>query len=500
MPKVLSDQFVTSFLIPYIKGTILGHVEKDPIIQKIFTTEVPLEDHEKVGLETNPDYAFRGTIFENDQNLRRVFWNEFTKFIRMQRKICMDNYPLLTLITLPNPVTHVYSTEAEQNLFKFSYQVVNAVQNHKIAKLINNKEINGEFNKKDKEANKNKANDLRSKLEQNKLVIVQDKDGMDMILEEDEVSRGLSNDYNRENLYSNLSTEGSGEGRVVFADEIPPQQPEGQPKPPKQGIALKDLKIAIYENQARAAELILEESEMFVVGKMTADETGTARGKIMDKRTKEWLNVETNVSKPGLPQFRFVFPKQPGSNLPEKSFNANKDEIKRFFKDEKMSAREACDAKEKEKIENPPKVPARAAEIPPKKTETPGKVKTGLEAVSPIPAGQAQGNIRGNETFGGKKPFDIRGAKQSFFIKKYRKIIKAARAGQMQSTAPGPTEEEYTGAGEAPVPETQRTGELAYPVPSVPEEPKQNGVNPKTATTVALAAGLGAPIISAFFT
>ena len=493
MQRVLSEQFVSSFLIPYIKVNILARTEKDPILQKIFTTEVPLQDEEKTALDVNY-FKNTATIFETDLKLRRVFWNEFTTFVRRQRKICTDNMRLLAFRTLPDSVTHEFSNEAQQNLLKFAYQVVSAVQNYKIAQHINNKEMNGEFKPP------SKAQDLKDKLEKGKLVLVKDKEGRDKVLEDEEIKRALANVAYQSELYSGMETEGTGEEKVVFADEIPPQQLEGQPGQRPRGITLDNLQLEIYEKQAIQVEVMLEDSGMFVEGKMKADKTGMVRGYVIDKKTRERLLVEVNVSKPNS-KFRFVFEQKPGSNKPAKSFLADKKEIQKYFKDENRSADEVNEIKEKEGMEHQEMFPAKAPEEPKKKAEPGGEAPTtGLAATSRLPQAQAEGDFRRVASVGQNVPINIQAAKYAYLKKRLLPTIKQGkRAAYLQPSAEAP-EEEYQGGQEQPGPEYAHTGAGELPANAVEPEVPKKVMSPAKVTGIACAVGIGGSAILSFFT
>jgi hypothetical protein len=143
MQRQLNEQFINDYLIKFVKRNVIGRIDKDKILQKIFTTEEPLEPSELDDLTARYFQDQRGVLFETDFEARKLFFNEFITFVRRQRKICSENMALLTIRLLPlDAATNTFDPEAEKNWLKFCFQFVNAFQNAKISRNISNKEAN----------------------------------------------------------------------------------------------------------------------------------------------------------------------------------------------------------------------------------------------------------------------------------------------------------------------------------------------------------------------
>ena len=72
----LGQEFIQSFLVPYIKTEILGNVENDARLQRVIRFDTTPSATDLAGLESSY-FTNTGTVLDTDVELRHVFWNEF---------------------------------------------------------------------------------------------------------------------------------------------------------------------------------------------------------------------------------------------------------------------------------------------------------------------------------------------------------------------------------------------------------------------------------------
>ena len=493
MDRILSEQFVTQTLLPYLKKNILGNAGNDLRLQKIFTKEEPLTEEEKKGLVADPKYFNDGTsVFKYDENLRKLFWNNFIDFVRRQKRICSGNIGLLAKRLLPLPGTNSFENEAQENLLKFSYQVANAVQDYKIEQTIKNMLLSGEINETE-------ANKLRSKLAQGKLVMLKDKKGGKKLVNDDEIRRASEKGPYQDDFYSSVESSGEGEDRVVYPDEIPPEETEGQPKFEEKGMTVSNVALEIYEKQATQVEIMLEESGLHVESKLKTDKTGTVRGYVViiqkrgDKTITERMRIEVKVNKPNQ-LFQFTLLDK------GKSFTADKNEIKKYFKDEQKLGSEVSELKGEEKMENPKPFPPMAPVMPRKKALPEEKPKEGLAAVSRIPEGQGNRDLFQKSSAGVKSPINIIAAKYTYLRRAARQAARRKKILTGMPTAAAPEPQINQPAEPFGQPQPGTSGVLRTRVPTPPVEVKKSRWTPGVVTAAATIGGLGGPIVFSLFT
>lgn len=323
----LGAGFVTTFLLPYIRKQILGNVDKDRKLQKAFSYKEVLTQEE---IDYLVDDYFRdtGTIFETDIELRKVFWKEFLDFIKRQKDLCEYNLHKLAFRLLPDPDTGVFSKEAQDNLLKFSFHTVKAVETHLIERLIKQKEARGELSKE-------KAEEHGDLLKNGQLILVRHKGkgaGFDYITSK-EVQDAIDNVKKQAQLMKKLFTQYTPQGELAFTFN-PVLAPE--PGQTERGSGLHRMQRQIWDNQKVQIEKMLEDSGLYVSGKMSVDRKGIVRGYVVD-RNGERLLIEVSVAKPGKRMYRLTFAGK-GSKLFGKKFFVNEDDLNTHFKNNKKSA------------------------------------------------------------------------------------------------------------------------------------------------------------------
>lgn len=319
----LGESFVQTFLVPYVKNNILGNVDKDERLQRVIRFDTTPTPTDIDGLETSY-FTNTGTILDTDMALRKVFFKEFIGFINRQKIIANGNIYLLAFRLLPDVKTKTYSKDATNNLEKFGFEAVKAMEDHVAAELIRQKEATGEIKKE-------QAEDDRRKLKEGKLVLVRGKDSNFKYKSEDEIKRAIASREKAVEFWDDVLADDSEQGPVAYGmnpTEIPEQGKE------EKGSTLAGLQKQAWMGMAIKVEKELESNGIYVEARLKVDQNGVAYGNVKDRRGVE-LKVEVSVIKPGKRNYKFTF-----ANQPSKKFLINEDELKSEFKDKKQSASE----------------------------------------------------------------------------------------------------------------------------------------------------------------
>lgn len=316
----LGASFVQSFLVPYIETNILGNVDKDERLQHVIRYDTTPTATDISGLETSY-FSNTGTILDTDLALRKVFFKEFIGFINRQKIIADGNVYKLASRLLPNPRTKEYTNEAQNNIRKFGFEAVDAIQQHIAAELIRQKLASGEIKKEE-------ADDQKSKLKEGKIILVRGKDENFKTKSEDDIKRALASQERARDFWEDVL---SGDGGIAYGMN-PLDIPEEGEK--EKGSTLTGLQKQVWASMAIKAEKQLEENGIYVEASLKIDQNGVAYGNVQDRRGAK-MKVEVSLIKPGKHNYKFTF-----SNQPSKKFLVDEDELKSEFKDKKRSAAE----------------------------------------------------------------------------------------------------------------------------------------------------------------
>jgi len=378
MLQQLNEQYVVNIFVPYIKTKIYPNVDKDNNLRKIFREQEPLKPDERKGLEENQDY-FRnvsGSIFQ-DLKYRKIFWKEFIEYVERQKKVYSDNLQKVAENMLPNPETNVYTTQAQENLFRMARQIVRAVEEDEIRNLIDVKAANA----RTPEALAKIAAD-RKKLAEGKLLLVRKK------------KEGAPFDYMSDEEVKNIVNDTSGQLKEIYREQLFTDETEGVTRVypfytvenpnaagPEKGIAFAGLQRQTWENDLTFTIKRLQESNLEVTvleqkdanGKPVIEgnkvfPNGFARAFVKDKKTKETLEVTVDFKQPGKRMYKFKFL---GGPKKDKSFDLSQEEINKYFVKEQRPATEILEIKEAQKKSREGMPSARIGVTPP--TAQPGQ-------------------------------------------------------------------------------------------------------------------------------
>jgi hypothetical protein len=319
----LGESFVQTFLVPYIKNNILGNVDKDERLQRVIRFDTVPSSTDIEGLEASY-FTNTGTVLDTDIALRKVFFKEFIEFVNRQKNIANGNVYLLAFRLLPDAKTKTYSKDATNNLEKFGFEAVKAMEDHVAAELIRQKEATGEIKKE-------QAEDDRRKLKEGKLILVRGKDSNFKYKSEDEIKRAIASREKAVEFWDDVLADDSGQGPVAYG--MNPLETPGMGEEEK-GSTLAGLQKQAWIGIAIKVEKELENNGIYVEARLKVDQNGVAYGTVKDRRGIE-LKVEVSVIKPGKRNYKFTF-----VNQPSKKFLINEDELKTEFKDKKRSASE----------------------------------------------------------------------------------------------------------------------------------------------------------------
>jgi len=290
--QVLGPNFIQTFMMPYMMGTVLNQdkIEKNPLVQKIFAIEKPLDVQEFRQLVTSEDYfTGTGTIFDQGGiEHRKIFWQEFADFIKDQQKISQNNIEKLAFRTLPDAKTGVFSQVARENILKFCTHMVKAVETAEIKRLIDVRELNGEISKEAAALD-------RVNLVSGKLILAKGVDGKDVYLSEDDIKDALGDVTKRAKLLKKLQIRQDSDGVYIFLIN---------PVDSGNGSTLRAVQAALWQNQKirvekKLAGLGLDARDLQV------DDYGVLRGNLRDGSGTQTL-VEVDLRKPGQLRYRLT--------------------------------------------------------------------------------------------------------------------------------------------------------------------------------------------------
>ncbi|MBN1494843.1 hypothetical protein JW911_03870 [Candidatus Peregrinibacteria bacterium] len=329
----LGAAFVNSWLIPETKK-ILKNVEKDDHLMKLFKTQEPMKAEWIDALEKR--------YFQNAQNdfqynfkYRKIFFRELIEFVGMQKKICGEKLWLLALRMLPvvnkkeGPQVARFEKAAEENIAKFAFRVVKAIEEDHIRDLIEKKKMNKEISPE------KAAKDLKD-LKEGKLLLIRGR------------KKGAEFDYaNIEEIkklveqgkeFDEFFTEESEEGRKMFGFTSF-VVPKNEMKPDEViktdfGDTYKGIEAQSYASRTVKLEKTLEDSGLYVEASFKTDAGGIAKGKIQDKNGEKW-DVEVDLNRPTV-IFKFYL-----SSNRAKNFQQTPEELNRNFKIKKLKVAEA---------------------------------------------------------------------------------------------------------------------------------------------------------------
>jgi hypothetical protein len=290
--QVFGPNFIQTFMMPYMIGTVLNQakIENNPLVQKIFMIENPLDVQEFGQLVTSEDYFIdSGTLFDHGGvEHRKIFWKEFTGFIKDQQRISENNVEKFAFRTLPDAKTGVFSQLARTNILKFCTHMVKAVETAEIKRLIDAGELNGEISKEAAALD-------RVNLAGGKLILAKGSDGKDVYLSEDEIKDALGDVTKRAELLKKLQIRKDSEGVYIFLIN---------PVGAGDGSTLRAVQAAIWQNQKihvekKLAKLGLDARDLQV------DDYGVLRGNLRDASGTQTL-VEVDLEKPGQRRYRLT--------------------------------------------------------------------------------------------------------------------------------------------------------------------------------------------------
>jgi len=299
----LGDTFVQTFLVPYIQDDILGNVDKDERLQRVIRFDTTPEPTDIEGLEITY-FTDTGTVLDTDMPLRKVFFKEFVDFINRQKLIVSGDARLLAFRLLPDPETGAYSKEAQNNIEKFGFQAVKALEEHVAEQIIKQKEASGEIKGE-------KAEDDRKKLKDGKLILVKKKDENYDYKSEDQIKRAIASQENAREFWEDVLSDDTPDGRIGY----------GFNPVEYKGATLNGLQKQAWMNMAVKVEKELENNGIFVEARLKVDQNGVVYGNVQDKNRAQ-LKVEISVIKPGVKNYKFTFVKQPA-----KHFYVNQDNL-----------------------------------------------------------------------------------------------------------------------------------------------------------------------------
>jgi hypothetical protein len=317
----LGPQFITTFLLPYIKGELLSNVEDDTRLQNLLRYDTTIRPEEVEGLKL--DY-FKNTetFLDKDLDARDLFWSEFIEFIDTEKSLCAGNVALLSSRLLPDPETGVFTKEAQSNLLKFSRQYVKAQEKNWINDLIRKKETSGEINTAE-------ASNLRDQNEKDELLLARTKKnkGEYDILKSEQVRRASENVEKQAELLDKLFTEVTDKGEQGFLMNPPLAEGTGEEGREKSS-PISSFQESVWENKAVKIEKKLAGNGFIVNGPLNVGKNGMIRGEVQDKKSRTRLIIETNIAQPAEPgkrRFRITF-----ADKPQRRFWVNEAEIHTF--------------------------------------------------------------------------------------------------------------------------------------------------------------------------
>lgn len=290
--QVFGPNFIQTFMMPYMMGTVLNQtkIEGSPLVQKIFMIENPLDVQEFGQLVTSEDYFVdTGTLFDHGGvEHRKIFWKEFTGFIKDQQRISENNVEKFAFRTLPDAKTGVFSQLARENILKFCTHMVKAVETAEIKRLIDVGELNGEISKEAAALD-------RVNLAGGKLILAKGADGKDVYLSEDDIKNALGDVIKRAQLLKKLQIRKDSDGVYIFLIN---------PVGAGDGSTLRGVQAAIWQNQKihvekKLAKLGLDARDLQV------DDYGVLRGNLSDASGTQTL-VEVDLEKPGQRRYRLT--------------------------------------------------------------------------------------------------------------------------------------------------------------------------------------------------
>lgn len=290
--QVFGPNFIQTFMMPYMMGTVLNQakIESNPLVQKIFMIENPLDVQEFGQLVTSGDYFIEtGTLFDHGGvEHRKIFWKEFADFIKDQQRISENNVEKLAFRTLPDAKTGVFSQIARTNILKFCTHMVKAVETAEIKRLIDAGELNGEISKEAAALD-------RVNLAGGKLILAKGSDGKDVYLSEDDIKDALGDVTKRAELLKKLQIRKDSDGVYIFLIN---------PVGIGDGSTLREVQAAIWQNQKihvekKLAKLGLDARDLQV------DDYGVLRGNLRDASGTQTL-VEVDLEKPGQRRYRLT--------------------------------------------------------------------------------------------------------------------------------------------------------------------------------------------------
>jgi hypothetical protein len=370
----LGESFLQTFLVPYIKNNILGNVNNDERLQRIIRYDATPTQLDIAGLEATY-FANTGTVLDTDLELRKVFFKEFIDFVNRQKTIAAGNVYLLAHRLLPDTQTKEYSQAAKNNIEKFGFESIKAMEEHIADNLIKQKQLNGEISDE-------KAQDDRAKLKEGKLILVKNKDEDFDYKDDDDIRRANSSSQKAAEFWNDVLFADSPSGNVAVGMNPLDIPAEGEDE---KGATLTGLQKQVWSGVSVKMEKELENNGIYVEARLKVDANGVAYGTVQDKRGVR-LKVESSVIKPGKRNYKFTF-----VNQPAKKFLVDQDELKSEFKDKKRSAAEVYTNKQlqerkREALINKAAVPVTEGPKAPPKTGGVG-VKTKEETESRVPGG-----------------------------------------------------------------------------------------------------------------
>ena len=316
----LGSGFVNSFLLPYIQNQILGNLQNDARLQKMFRFDKVIRPDEMQGLE---DYYFKdtGTVLQTDPDLRKVFWREFSDFVARQKLIANGSDAKLKFRILPDEKTGAFSKDAQKNLEKLSFYAVNSLEDALIAREIHHQRLLG--NLSDEE-----AADKKAALKEGKLALAQKENGEFDYLSDKTIARALGNVERTAKLLAEHRTEEtpSGETRMFMLNPLRAEESGRETSSSPQQV-----QQVLWNKQSIVDEKSLEKNGLHVEARMNIDANGVARGFVKDKNNTR-LRIEFDVKKPGKRMYRMTF-----ADNPDKKFFVGEDELQSTFGKEKSA-------------------------------------------------------------------------------------------------------------------------------------------------------------------